>query len=69
MNKINEKLEKFRMGSCATSIRNDLSKGKKIFSEETSRAIYEMGNMELIELKQTSTTVQCLSCLKTYQRD
>ena len=64
MNEINEKLEKLKMGSCAKSIRNDLSKGKMIFSEETSRAIYEMGNMELIDLKQTSATIQCLSCLK-----
>ena len=48
MNEINEKLEKFKMGSCAKSIRNDLRKGKMIFSEESSRAIYEMGNMELI---------------------
>ena len=52
------------MGSCAKSIRNDLSKGKIIFSEESSLAIYEMGNMELIELKQTSATIQCSSCLK-----
>ena len=29
-----------------------------IFSEETSRAIHEMVNMELIELKQTSATIQ-----------
>ena len=64
MNEINEKLEKFQMGSCAKSIRNYLSKGKMIFSEESSRAVYEMGNMELIELRQTSTTIQCLSCLK-----
>ena len=42
------------------SIRNDLSNG----SEESSRAIYEMGNMELIVLKQTLATIQCLSCLK-----
>ena len=41
-----------------------LSKGKMIFSEESSRAIYEMGNMELIELRQTSATIQCPSCLK-----
>ena len=34
------------------------------FSEESSRAIYEMGNVELIELKQTPETTQCLSCLK-----
>ena len=64
MNDINEKLEKFKMGSCAKSIRNDLSKGKMIVSEETSRAIYEMGNMELIDLKETSATIQCLSCVK-----
>ena len=62
--RINEKLEKFKMGSCAKSIRNDLSKGKKIFSEESSRAINEMGNMELIELRQTLATSRCPSCLK-----
>ena len=27
-----------------------------IFSEQSSRAIYEMGDMELIELRQTSAT-------------
>ena len=63
LNEINEKLEKFKMGLCANSIRNELSKGKMIFSEETSRAICEMGNMELIALKQTLATLQCLSCL------
>ena len=51
MNEMNEKLEEFKMGSCAKSIRNDLSKSRMVFSEETSRAIFEMGNMELIELK------------------
>ena len=35
-----------------------------IFSEESSRAIYEVGNMELIELRQTSATTQCLSFLR-----
>ena len=64
MKEINEKLEKFNMGSSTKSIRNDLSKSDMIFSEESSRAIYEMGNMELIELRQTSATLQCLSCLK-----
>ena len=33
-------------------------------NEESSRAIYEMGNMELTELRQTSATIQCPSCLK-----
>ena len=65
MKEINEeKLEKFKMGSGTKSIRNDLSKCRMIFREETSRAINEMGNMELIELKQTSATMQCLSCLE-----
>ena len=35
-----------------------------IFSEESSRAVYEMGKMESIELRQTSATIQCSSCLK-----
>ena len=64
MKEINEKLEKLKMGSGTKSIHNDLSKGRMIFREETSRAINEMGNMELIELKQTSATMQCLSCLE-----
>ena len=52
MKEINEKLEKLKIGSSTKSIRNDLSNGKMIFSEESSRAIYEMGNMELKELRQ-----------------
>ena len=52
------------MGTCAKSIRNDLSKGNMICSEQTSCTIYEMGNMELSELKQTLATTQCSSCLK-----
>ena len=35
-----------------------------IFREESSRVIYEMGNLELIELRQTSATIQSPSCLK-----
>ena len=53
-----------KVGPCTKSIRNDLWYGNMIFSEESSRTIYEMGNMELIELRQTSTTIQCSSCLK-----
>ena len=45
---INKKLEKFKSGSCTKSIRDDLKKkGNMIYSEESSRAIYEMGNLEL----------------------
>ena len=57
-------LEILKMGLCAESIRNDLSEGNMIFSEESSRATYEMGTMEMIKLRQTSATTQCHSCLK-----
>ena len=33
-------------------------------SEESSRTIHELGNVELHELGQISRTVQCQSCLK-----
>ena len=65
MKEINEKLERIQKWDPSTkSICNDLSKGNLIFSDEASRAIYEMGNMELIELRQTSATSQCPTCLK-----
>ena len=64
MKEINKKLEKLKSGSCTKSIRNDLSKSNMIFSEELSRALHEMGNMNVIELRQTSATTRCPSCLK-----
>ena len=62
--KMKEVNESLKIGSDTQSIRNFLSKSNMIFSEESSRAIYEMGNMGLIELRQTSATAQCPSCLK-----
>ena len=50
----------FKKGSGTTSIRNDFSKGKMILSEESSGAAF----VELIELRRTSATIQCFSCLK-----
>ena len=64
MKETNKKLEELRIGSCTKSICDELSKGNMIFSEESSHAIYEMGNMEWVELRQTSVTLQCPSCLK-----
>ena len=55
---------KVKAGPNKISIRNDLAKDGMIFSEESSRAIYEMGIVEVIVLKQTSETTQCASCLK-----
>ena len=34
-----------------------------IFIEETRRVIHEMSNLELTELRQTSATIQCPSCV------
>ena len=69
MKEINKKLEKLRIGSSRKSLRDDLKeKSDTIFSEESSRAIYDMGNVELIELGQASATIQCLSFLKPYRR-
>ena len=65
MKEIYKKLESWELDHAQKSIRNELKKkGDMIFSEESSRAIYEMGNLDLIELRQTSATFQCPSCLK-----
>ena len=39
----------------------DLAKETMVFSQESSQAIFEMGNVELIELK--TSRIQCPSCL------
>ena len=70
MKEINETLEKLKSGSRTKSIRDDLKKqGDMIFSEESSRVINEMGNMELFELGQISKTTQCHSCLTHLPED
>ena len=43
MKAINKTLENFKCGSLTETIRDDLTKGDMIFSEESSRVIYEMG--------------------------
>ena len=65
MKDINETSEKLKRFSCTKSIRDDLKKrGDLIYSDEPSRVIHEMGNMELFALGQISKTMQCHSCLK-----
>ena len=58
MREINHQVNKVKAGSNKISVRNDLAKDGMIFREESSRAIYEVGSMELIELRQTSETAQ-----------
>ena len=56
MIEINEKFEKLKMRSSTKSFRNDLSKGKMIFSEESSRATY--GDYSVSFLPEARTALQ-----------
>ena len=56
---------KLRNGSRTKSTLEDLGKPENSmkFSEESSRTIHEVGNIQLYELGQISRTVRCHSCL------
>ena len=64
MGTIQEVVENLRKGSRTKSIREDLRKQENstIFSEESRRIIHEMGNIELYELGQMTSTVPCHEC-------
>ena len=66
MGQIHKVGEKIRIGYCMTSIIEDLEKPEKSikFSEESSRTIHELGNIECHEMGEISRTVHCHSCLK-----
>ena len=51
-----QEINRVQAGSNKISFRNDLAKDKMIFSEESSRAIYEMDSVEPIELKKNLGT-------------
>ena len=57
-------IERIKIGSNKICIRADLAKKKMVFSQESSQAIFEMGNVELIELK--TSMIQCPSCLHRF---
>ena len=63
---IPEEVGKLRKGSYTKAIREDLRQPENsmIFSEESRRIIHELGNIELHESGQTSSTIQCQSCYK-----
>ena len=65
MTKIQELVDKFRAGYHTGSIIAEFRKRRKSnrFSEESSRTIQELGNIELYELGEISKTVQCQACL------
>ena len=54
-------IERIKNGPNKMCIRDDLAKEKMVFSQESSQAIFEMGNVELLELK--TSMVQCPPCL------
>ena len=56
-----EVIESIKIGSNKICIRADLAKENMMFSQESSQAIFEMGNVELMELK--NSRIQCPSCL------
>ena len=56
-----EAIDKIQMGSNKICIREDLAKKNMMFSPESFQAIMDMGNVELMELKESR--VQCPSCL------
>ena len=56
-----QEIERMKIGSDKICIREDLAEEKMVFSKESSRAVFEMGNVELIELRKSS--IQCPSCL------
>ena len=68
MREMNEKLEKLKNGSSSQSIRDDLKKDDLIFSVASSRVVFEIGNVELFELRKTTDTIQCHSCLRHVPR-
>ena len=59
--RIQKSLKGSQIGSNKICLREDLAKEKVVFSQESSQAIFEMGNVELIELK--TSRIQCPSCL------
>ena len=66
MEQMQKVVDKLRTGYHAKSIVEDFVKAEKSikFSEESSRTIHELGNIELHELGQISRTVQRQSCWK-----
>ena len=53
-----KQLERFKIGSNKTCIREDVVKENMMISQESSQAIFEMGDVELIQLKQSEFTAQ-----------
>ena len=45
------KVEKLKSGSCSKSIRDDMKEDNMIFSEESSRVIYEMGKHGVVPIE------------------
>ena len=63
-----QEIERVKIGSNKICIREDPAKDKMVFSEESSRVIFEMGNVELIELKNLRLDVHhvCITCLRVH---
>ena len=58
---ITKAIERINIGSNKICLRQDLAKEKMVFGQESSQAICEMGNVELMELMRSM--IRCPSCL------
>ena len=67
MKRILKEVELVKIGWNKNCIREHLAKEKMVFSKESSRAIFEMGNVELIDLKKSP--IQCTSCFTTFLKE
>ena len=56
-----QEIERAKIGLNKICSREDQANEKMVYSKESSRAVFEMGNLELTELKKS--WVQCPSCL------
>ena len=56
-----QEIERVKNGSNKICIREDPFTDKIAFSEESSRAVFEMGNVVLIELKKSSSQMSIMS--------
>ena len=57
-------IQRVKVGSNNICIREHLAQEKMVFSEESSQAVFEMGNVELIELR--TLLIQCTHAYTTF---
>ena len=57
-------IERVKNGSNQICVREDLAKAKMVFSKEYSRAVFEMGNVELISVEDILDSMSIMPTLR-----